>query len=93
MLHPRTEIDRHGGATRTTARNRVLLARRLLPAPVGALYILNWAILTVLRGRSLRTLRENWAGTREGLAMAVDRRPVGWRAVWRLTRLGRPPVI
>lgn len=91
--HPRTEIDRHGGATRLTARNRVLLARRRLPRPLVPVYLLTWTAITLLRGHSMKTLRDHWTGTREGLGRAVERDPMRWRTVWRLTRLGRPPII
>lgn len=91
--HPRTETARHGFSTRLTARNRVLLVRRLLPWPLRPLYVGNWFVITVLRGRSLKTLRDHIAGTREGLAADVERHTISWRTVWRLTRLGRPPII
>ncbi|MFV2039191.1 MAG: glycosyltransferase family 2 protein [Acidimicrobiales bacterium] len=93
LHHPSTEIARHGFSTRLTARNRVLLVRRLLPWPLRPLYVGNWFVITMLRGRSLKTLRDHVAGTREGLAASVMSRTITWRTVWRLTRLGRPPII
>jgi len=51
-------------------------------------------VLTVVRFRSPRLLRVWFAGFREGLGPgAGERRPLRWRAVWRLTRAGRPPVV
>ncbi len=91
--HPATDISRHGAAHVRTARNRVLVARRLLPLPLAATYVGTWSIITLVRGHSVAAWRDWWHGTRAGLAGAVERRPIGWRGVWRLTRLGRPPII
>lgn len=91
--HPATDISRHGAAHQRTARNRVMVARRLLPMPVAPLYVATWAAITLLRGRSVTAWRDWWQGTRAGLRAPVDRRPIGWAGVWRLTRLGRPPII
>lgn len=90
VQHPWTVIERHDFAERLTARNRVLLARRRLPWLLAPVYVITWAAITVARTRRLRS----WlAGTREGLAMSVDRAPMSWKTVLRMTRLGRPPVI
>ncbi len=88
--HPPTEVTRHRAAVRLTARNRVLLARRRLPRVLAPVYVADWFALTLVRTRQLREL---WRGTLEGLRATVDRRPMRWRTVWTLTRLGRPPVI
>lgn len=88
--HPWTVIERHDFAERLTARNRVLVARRRLPWLLAPVYVLVWAAITAVRTRRLGTW---WQGTREGMAMAVERRPMRWRTVLRMTRLGRPPVI
>ena len=90
VQHPWTEIERHDFAERLTARNRVLVARRRLPWLLAPVYVLTWAAITAVRTRRLSTW---WAGTREGLSMPVERRPMRWRTVLRMTRLGRPPVI
>lgn len=90
--HPRTVPGRHAMARRLSARNRVLLARRHLPWPLAVLYPLLWGLLTLVRdpGGAVPLLR----GTFEGLRMAgVPREPIPWRAVWRLTRRGRPPLL
>lgn len=91
--HPRTDIARHGFATRLTARNRVLLGRRLLPLPLMLLYVIDWFVITAARNRSLAALRDQVAGTREGVEATVARTPISWRTVWRLTSLGRPPIV
>lgn len=91
--HPATDIGRHGAAHERTARNRVVVARRLLPAPLVPLYVATWAAITLLRGRSVAAVRSWLRGTRAGVAVSVERRPIGWAGVWRLTKLGRPPII
>ena len=88
--HPWTVIERHDFAERLTARNRVLVARRRLPWLLAPVYVLVWAAITAVRTRRMGSW---WQGTREGMAMAVERRPMRWRTVLRMTRLGRPPVI
>lgn len=91
--HPATDISRHGAAHERTARNRVMVARRLLPMPLAPVYVATWAAITLLRGRSVAAWRDWRRGTRAGLTASVDRRPIRWSGVWRLTRLGRPPII
>src|SRR5262249_5566714 len=49
------------------ARNRVWLARRHLPAPLGALYVLGFVLRTLPRLRSLQQAREAARGYRDGL--------------------------
>ena len=92
--HPRVPAARHAGAARVWARNRVWLARRRLPAPVGVVYVVVWLALTLLRTRRADDARQTLLGYRDGLALAPAlRRPVAWRTVWRMTRAGRPPVV
>ncbi|NEB80753.1 glycosyltransferase family 2 protein [Streptomyces sp. SID14478] len=94
LQHPKTSPARHAVYYRMTARNRVWLARRRLPAPLVPLYLLTWTLLTLLRTRSVGGLRAWAGGFVEGLrAPAGERRPMRWRTVWRMTRLGRPPLI
>lgn len=76
------------------ARNRVWVARRNLPLPLLAGYLAVWCSATLLRsvrsGGAAATLR----GFREGLHTDCGpRRPIRWRTAWRLTRLGRPPIV
>jgi GT2 family glycosyltransferase len=76
------------------ARNRVWLARRNLPVPLGAAYLATWFLLTLVRVRGRKARRQAIAGWREGLRQPCGpRRPISWRTVWRMTRAGRPPVI
>lgn len=76
------------------ARNRVWLARRNLPVPLGAAYLTTWFLLTLVRVRGREARRQAIAGWREGFRQPCGpRRPISWRTVWRMTRAGRPPVI
>ncbi|WP_372347327.1 glycosyltransferase family 2 protein [Streptomyces sp. KL116D] len=94
LQHPKTSPARHAVYHRMTARNRVWLARRRLPVPLVPLYLTTWTLLTLLRTRSLGGLRAWAGGFVEGVrAPAGERRPMRWRTVWRMTRLGRPPLI
>ena len=95
-LHPSppTGPARHGYSTYFGARNRAWLARRYLPAPLGALYVLSFALRTLPRlRRDRRELQRAARGYRDGLRHPPPRRPLRARTLWRMTRLGRPPVI
>ncbi|MEV7423455.1 MULTISPECIES: glycosyltransferase family 2 protein [unclassified Streptomyces] len=94
LLHPTMPPSRHAVYHRMVARNRVWLARRNLPAPLVPGYLGVWLLLTLVRRPSVPALKAWFAGFREGWATPCGpRRPMKWRTVWRLTRLGRPPVI
>ncbi|MFD9469764.1 glycosyltransferase family 2 protein [Streptomyces goshikiensis] len=94
LQHPKTSPARHAVYYRMTARNRVWLAKRHLPAPLVPVYLGVWVALTVARTRSVAGLRAWLGGFAEGIRTSGGpRRPMRWRTVWRLTRLGRPPVI
>lgn len=94
LLHPTTAPSRHAVYHRMVARNRVWLARRNLPAPLVPVYLGVWLLLTLLRRPSVPALKAWFGGFREGWTTPCGpRRPIRWRTVWRLTRLGRPPVI
>jgi GT2 family glycosyltransferase len=93
VFHPRTEIGRHASGWRLTGRNRVWVARRTLPLPIATLHVLAWLVLGLVRAPD-RAARSSYAdGWLSGWRGRVDRRPISWRGVWRLTRLGRPPLI
>jgi GT2 family glycosyltransferase len=94
LHHPATAPSRHAVYHRMVARNRVWLARRNLPWPLVPLYLGTWILLTLVRRPSPAALRAWFGGFREGWTSPCGaRRPMRWRTVWRLTRLGRPPVI
>ena len=86
--HPARGLLPDGG------RNRVWLAKRHLPALLVPVYLGVWATLTVARNRSMAGLRAWAAGFTEGVRTPCGpRQPMRWATVWRMTRLGRPPVI
>ncbi|WP_406514283.1 glycosyltransferase family 2 protein [Streptomyces sp. NBC_00161] len=94
LLHPKTAPSRHAVYHRMVARNRVWLARRNLPAPLVPVYLGVWLLLTLVRRPSASALKAWFGGFKEGWTTPCGpRRPMQWRTVWRLTRLGRPPVI
>ncbi|MGW5130950.1 glycosyltransferase family 2 protein [Streptomyces sp. NPDC004135] len=94
LRHPRTSPARHAIYYRVNARNRVWLVRRRLPLPLVPVHLGVWVLLTLARIRSRAGLRAWCGGFVEGVREpAGERRPMRWRTVWRLTRLGRPPVI
>ena len=90
----RYAAERHGYSVRYAARNRVFVARRNLPWPLGVLYVATFALRT-LRGLKTPELR---AAAREGYRAGRTedcgrRRRLRARTIWRMTKLGRPPVI
>jgi GT2 family glycosyltransferase len=94
VLHPAVPPSRHAEYRYMNARNRIWVARRNLPYPVLVGYVAVWTVLTFMRirrwGDAVVAARGFLDGIREP---AGERRPISWRAVWRLTRLGRPPVV
>ncbi|MFG2645945.1 glycosyltransferase family 2 protein [Streptomyces sp. NPDC048370] len=94
LRHPRTDASRHAVYYRNTGRNRVWLAKRHLPAVLVPVYLAAWAAYTVAQRHPLPGLKAWWAGFFEGVRVPCPpRRPIRWRTVWRMTKLGRPPVI
>jgi GT2 family glycosyltransferase len=94
LHHPTMPPSRHASYHHNVARNRVWLARRNLPAPLIPVYLGVWFLLTLVRRPSAVALKAWLGGFREGWSTPCGpRRPMRWRTVWRLTRLGRPPVI
>lgn len=94
LYHPTTAPSRHAVYHRMVARNRVRLARRNLPGLLVPVYLGVRLLLTLLRKPSGPALKAWFGGFKEGWTSPCGpRRPMKWRTVWRLTRLGRPPVI
>ena len=92
--HPAIATPPHDFYRYITSRNRVWVVRRHLPWPVAAIHLTVWFVLTALRLRTLSATRETLRGWRDGfLQPAGTRRPMSWRTVWEMTKLGRPPVI
>lgn len=94
MFHPPVSNARHDIWYRHDGRNRVLLARRNLPWPLGAVYLFDWLVLTAIRERSPGALRTWLSGFAEGWRMDPGRRrPISMRTAWRMARAGRPPIV
>ncbi len=89
-FHPRTAPSRHADHLRLQARNRLWMAWRSLPAPVLAGHLITWTAVSAVRRERLRDVA---AGYREAWADRPERRPMSWRTVATMTRLGRPPVL
>jgi GT2 family glycosyltransferase len=76
------------------ARNRVWLARRYLPLPLGVLYVGSFGVRTLPRLQSWGDARDALRGYRDGLrGPAGPRRPLRARTLWRMLRAGRPPIM
>lgn len=93
--HPATvPARRHGEFYFLSARNRVWLARRHLPAIFAVIYPTVWLLITLARlrdtGGVAQTVRGYLAGLRQDCG---PRRPLRWSTVWRMTRIGRPPFV
>ena len=94
VLHPAVAPSRHPEYRYMNARNRVWVARRNLPHPLLELYLLVWVLGTFARIRRLGDALVAARGFVDGARLpAGERRPISWRAAWRMTRLGRPPVV
>jgi GT2 family glycosyltransferase len=94
VVHPHVPMAQRSGAIHHTARNRVLLARRRLPVVLAAVYLPIRFGLALTNVRSWRDVRALLSGYRAGFRDARgERRPIRWATAWRMTRLGRPPVV
>jgi GT2 family glycosyltransferase len=94
LFHPTTSPARHATYFHNVARNRVWLARRNLPAPLVPLYLGVWFLLTLARRPSGAAFKAWVGGFRAGWRQPCGpRKPMRWHTVWRLTRMGRPPII
>jgi hypothetical protein len=95
VFHPAAEPgSRHPDTVYLSIRNRVLLARRDLPIPLGFIYVAVWLIIGLARARSGGDFFALWRGLGAGIRGSEAKRdPIRWATVWRLTRLGRPPII
>ncbi|GMA36387.1 glycosyltransferase family 2 protein [Demequina litorisediminis] len=95
IYHPVKKPTRHADYYRLSARNRVWVARRNLPAPLSVVYATSWAVLQVLRSlRSPRGLRPWFGGFREGWRECPrDQRKMSWGTVAYIARKGRLLVV
>ena len=92
VYHPHTEISRHADGWWRTGRNRVLIARRNLPAPIMVVHSIAWLAIGTLRapgGPCRRRYVSGWFGA---WRVTVDREPMSWSTLRRLRRLGRFPI-
>jgi GT2 family glycosyltransferase len=95
-VHPPYVPAAHDYSAFYGARNRVWIARRYLPAPLGVLYVLSFAARTApLLWRSPARAAAALRGYREGLRGdgAGPRRPLRASTILRMVRAGRPPII
>ncbi|WP_297742383.1 glycosyltransferase family 2 protein [uncultured Tessaracoccus sp.] len=92
--HPATSAARHPHHFWSTMRNRVWVAKRNLPLPILPFYLALWTTATALRARSGERLRNVVKGFKDGwkTPLPVQREPIRWKTVWRMTKLGRPPL-
>ena len=95
VLHPtQTAPMPHDYSYYCGARNRVWLARRHLPFPLGVLYVLMFALRTAPRLRSVDAVGEAARGYRDGMRGPCGRRrKLRIRTLVRMTLAGRPPII
>jgi GT2 family glycosyltransferase len=93
-LHPAVkEAPRHYSIY-YGARNRVWLARRYLPLPLGVAYVGGFVLRTLPRLRTRAARRDAVRGYRDGLRSDCGpRRPLQARTLWRMLRAGRPPIL
>lgn len=92
--HPAVDRERHPDVYYKGARNRVWLAKRNLPAVIAALYLTTWIVLDFARVRRLRNAQQLLRGYYDGMRLSGGpRHPISWRAAWRMTKAGRPPLI
>lgn len=94
-IHPAIDPARHASYLHNNARNRVWLARRNLRWPVSWAYVASWTLVQCLRSaRRPASLRPWFGGWIDGWRTDPGgRRPIRWSTVWRMTRLGRPPLV
>lgn len=94
MAHASRPPAAAGETLRLNARNRVWLVRRRLPWTLALVHLAVWAVLTAVRLRRPAAVLTWLRGARDGWREpAGERAPIRWRTAWRMTVLGRPPVI
>ena len=96
VLHPPPPLHptRHGYSNYYSARNRVWIARRHLPWPLAPVFVATFLLRTLPRMRTLRELRDALRGYADGIRLpGPPREPLRAATLWRMVRLGRPPII
>lgn len=69
-------------------RNRVLLARAHLPAPLAALHVAVWAAKTAVEALRAGSTNDWWRLAAEGVRIPVERRPLPWALLLQVHRMG-----
>jgi GT2 family glycosyltransferase len=96
-VHPPINPRRHADYHHNNARNRVWIARRNLRWPLAWCYVVTWTLVQLLRtahGGELRSLRPWFGGWLAGWRTDPgESRRIRWSTVWRMTLLGRPPIV
>jgi GT2 family glycosyltransferase len=93
-LHPSYPTAPYDHSLYFGVRNRIFLARRHLPFPLGMIFVATFLLraLPVLRSRT--RARAALRGFRDGLRLPCGpRRRLRVNTLWRMTRAGRPPVV
>ena len=96
VLHPPPPLHptRHGYSNYYSARNRVWIARRHLPWPLAPVFVATFLLRTLPRMRTRRELRDALRGYADGIRLpGPPREPLRAATLWRMVRLGRPPII
>ncbi|MCP3975415.1 MAG: glycosyltransferase family 2 protein [bacterium] len=94
VLHPAAPPSRHHEYHFRSARNRVWLARRRLPWLIAIPHVAAWTFRSLLRAGDRSARSQVWRGFRAGWVLdSGQRSPIRWSTVWRMTRLGRPPIV
>jgi GT2 family glycosyltransferase len=93
-LHPPVKEAPRAYSVYFGARNKVWLARRHLPLPLGVVYVSSWLLRTLPRLRTRQSRADALRGYRDGLRSDPGpRKPLRARTLWRMLRLGRPPIL
>jgi len=94
VLHRSYATAPHDYSAYYGARNRVWLARRHLPLPLGLVYVTSFALRSLPVLRTPARARAALRGYRDGLRQPCGpRRRLRLKTLWRMTRIGRPPII
>lgn len=94
VLHPAAPPSRHAEYHFRSARNRVWLARRRLPWVLAVPHVAIWTARSLLTAGSREARKEVLDGAMAGLREpAGERAPMSFRTAWKMTRLGRPPIV
>lgn len=86
--HPRTDPSRHENALLRTWQNRVTAARRSLPLPVRVIHLGLHGARAIKMGLPAKNLLEVLLRH----PRPSDAKPMSWRTVAKLIRIGRPPI-